>query len=376
VLVKYPIHGETYGSIRSALGEGRRAEGRLVWELTYCRAVTKRASGPIPTCERVALIGAVGARNVRGFPPPSLRSTHQWHWLGCLRVPIGYTYHLEVEQCILRLSTAATLKHVTYSSSLQGISQCDLESYSSSPFARLFRLFFAHILSSLQDLIHNPEINRLLGIHEIVAYHELLNLVQTSLLCQVLLINLVQSFPNSQDLLRVICNVARLARVPPARLVDHDSCVWQDVSVSSLSAAKQQRAHRCCLAHTDRADWAADVVHRVVDGEACTDTSTWRVDIQRDWFFRIIGLEEQELCNDHGGHGFFDFAVQANDALLEQTREDVRGFPASALQSQPWGEMGVCRRPTTVSVTYGIGNEAARGDCWCCCGAYCWGKPK
>jgi hypothetical protein len=263
------------------------------------------------------------------------QQSHQWHWLGCLLVPIGYTY-------LEGLSTATTLKQVTYFSSLQGISQCDLESYSSSPFARLLCLFsLTHILSSLQNLIHNPEINRLLGIHEIVANHELLNLVQTSLLCQVLLINLVQSFPDSQDLLRVICNVARLARVPPARLVDHDSCVWQDVSVSSLAAAKQQRAHRCCLSHTDCADWAADVVHCVVNGEACTDTSTWRVDIQRDWLFRIVGLEEQELCNDHGGHGFFDFAVQANDALLEQTREDVRGFPASALQSQPWGEIGV-----------------------------------
>jgi hypothetical protein len=81
-------------------GGERRGVWCLVWELTYCRAVTKQASGPIPTCERVALIGAVGARNVRGIPPPSLPSSHanDTGWAVCLfllATPILKDYQLQ-----------------------------------------------------------------------------------------------------------------------------------------------------------------------------------------------------------------------------------------------------------------------------------------
>jgi hypothetical protein len=39
--------------------------------------------------------------------------------------------------------------------------------------------------------------------------------------------------------------------------------------------------------------------------------------------FRVVGFEEKELCNDRCRRGFVDFAIEADDALFQQPREDV-----------------------------------------------------
>lgn len=48
----------------------------------------------------------------------------------------------------------------------------------------------------------------------------------------------------------------------------------------------------------------------------CCYGAAGRVDVQVDWLLGVVGFEEEELCDDGGGHGFVDFAVQADDALL------------------------------------------------------------
>jgi hypothetical protein len=35
-----------------------------------------------------------------------------------------------------------------------------------------------------------------------------------------------------------------------------------------------------------------------------------------DWFLRVIGFEEEELRDDGRGHGFVDFAIQADNPFL------------------------------------------------------------
>jgi hypothetical protein len=35
-----------------------------------------------------------------------------------------------------------------------------------------------------------------------------------------------------------------------------------------------------------------------------------------DWFGRIVGFKEQELCDYRCGEGVVDFAVKADDAFL------------------------------------------------------------
>jgi hypothetical protein len=39
--------------------------------------------------------------------------------------------------------------------------------------------------------------------------------------------------------------------------------------------------------------------------------------------FRVVSFEEKELCNYRGRRGFVDFAIEADDALFQQPREDV-----------------------------------------------------
>jgi hypothetical protein len=66
-----------------------------------------------------------------------------------------------------------------------------------------------------------------------------------------------------------------------------------------------------------------DVSHGIVDCEAGSDRSTRRVDVQRDWLRRCIRFEEEELRDDGCGEGVVNFAVEADDALLEQLGKDV-----------------------------------------------------
>ena len=95
-------------------------------------------------------------------------------------------------------------------------------------------------------------------------------------------------------------------------------------------------SHPCTAGyiHAYRAHRAADVVHCIVNGEAGAHAAARRVDVERDGLLRVVGFEEQQLGDDHGGHGLLDLAVQADDAFLQQAREDVGRFPPSALYGQ------------------------------------------
>jgi hypothetical protein len=208
-----------------------------------------------------------------------------------------------------------------------------------------------------KHLVHDAELERLLGIHEVVPLHVLFNLLERPRLRQVPLVYLVQLVPHAQYLLCVVRDVARLPAVPAARLVDHDPAVRQDVALAGAPAGQQQRAHGRGLPHADGGDGAADVVHGVVDGHAGGDGAAGGVYVQGDGFGGVVGLEEEQLGSDGGGHGVVYFAVEADDALREEAREDVRRLPAAGLGGAGWllgvstgvGAEGALR--TTVSVT-------------------------
>lgn len=136
-------------------------------------------------------------------------------------------------------------------------------------------------------------------------------------------INLIQLRPDPQDLLGVNRNVARLPKVPARGLMDHDRRVRQAVSLSGFSTAQQQRAHTGCLSDTYRSHGRLDISHGIVNGQARGDGPARRVDVKVNRLLRVVGFEEKELSDDGGGQGFVDFAIEADDALFEQPREDV-----------------------------------------------------
>jgi ribosomal protein L15 len=55
------------------------------------------------------------------------------------------------------------------------------------------------------------------------------------------------------------------------------------------------------------------------------------VDVEVDWFLWVIGFEEKELGDYGGGHGFFNFTIEADDSFLQQSGEDVVSMPAASL---------------------------------------------
>lgn len=179
--------------------------------------------------------------------------------------------------------------------------------------------------SPFKNLIHNSHIQSFLSSHEIIPLHQLLNFIQRQLFLarQMPLINLIQLRPHPQNLLGVNRNVARLPKVTPRGLMDHDRRVRQAVPLPSLSTAQQQRAHTGCLSNTYRGHGRLDISHGIVDGQARSDGPAWRVDVEMNRLFGVVGFEEEELRDDRGREGFVDFAIEADDALFEQPREDV-----------------------------------------------------
>jgi hypothetical protein len=74
-----------------------------------------------------------------------------------------------------------------------------------------------------------------------------------------------------------------------------------------------------------------NVLHRVVDRQSRRHASAGAIDVKIDVLGRVVGFEKEKLGNDGGGRGFFDFAVEADDAFFQQAREDVLGVPATSL---------------------------------------------
>lgn len=77
------------------------------------------------------------------------------------------------------------------------------------------------------------------------------------------------------------------------------------------------------MSQTDGRHGRLDVLHCIIDGEACGYAATGRVDVEIDRFLRVLGFEEEELGDDRGGQGFFYLAVEAYDSFFEKSAEDV-----------------------------------------------------
>jgi hypothetical protein len=80
---------------------------------------------------------------------------------------------------------------------------------------------------------------------------------------------------------------------------------------------------------------AAWPTHRVET--AGRHDAAWRVDVHRYLFLRIVCFQEQELGDHEGRHHILDRTGDEDDALLQQTREDVVGALAPLVCSTTMG---------------------------------------
>src|SRR5207247_4367502 len=88
-------------------------------------------------------------------------------------------------------------------------------------------------------------------------------------------------------------------------------------------------------------DRRADKLHRVVDRKPGRHDAAWRVDVHRYLFLRIVCFQEQELGDHEGRHHILDRTGDEDDALLQQTREDVVGALAPAGLLDHHGDKGI-----------------------------------
>ena len=117
---------------------------------------------------------------------------------------------------------------------------------------------------------------------------------------------------------------------PPRRLVQQDAGIGQRDAQAGRACHQQERAHRAGRAHAHRGDRAADILHRVVDGEAAGHHAARRVDVERDLLLRIVGFQRQQLRADQRRDIVVDRPVEEDDALAQQPRENVEGALAAA----------------------------------------------
>ena len=107
--------------------------------------------------------------------------------------------------------------------------------------------------------------------------------------------------------------------------MDHDLSVGQRKTLALGAAGQQERAHGGCHAHADGGDIALDIPHGIVDGHARTDGAAGAVDIQADILIRVLPFQIQQLCHNKAGRGIVDILAQHDDAVIQQTGEDIVG---------------------------------------------------
>ena len=86
----------------------------------------------------------------------------------------------------------------------------------------------------------------------------------------------------------------------------------------------------------ERHDVVLDVLHGVVDREACRDGSPRRIDIQLNILLRVLARKKEKLRDDEVGDVVVDRCAEEDNVVAEQTAVDIVGaFAPARLLEQP-----------------------------------------
>eukprot|EP00966_Prymnesium_polylepis_P293197 6771983-Prymnesium_polylepis.1 len=120
---------------------------------------------------------------------------------------------------------------------------------------------------------------------------------------------------------------------PGRRLVDHRARVGQREPLALGATAQQEGAHRRREADVDRGHVRLDVAHRVEDGEARLHRAAGRVDVHRDLFVVVLGVEVEHDCDQLIGELIVDLRPEEEDALAVHAVVDVDPIGAPAVRA-------------------------------------------
>lgn len=129
----------------------------------------------------------------------------------------------------------------------------------------------------------------------------------------------------TKDFLGLNANIGRLALGSAQRLVNHDPGVGQAVSFPFCSGSKQNGSHAGGLSDAVGVHLTADVLHRVVNGQARGDVTAWGVNIDADVFFGVLHLQEEKLSDDRVGHAVINRRANEDNPIFEEAGVDIVG---------------------------------------------------
>ena len=112
--------------------------------------------------------------------------------------------------------------------------------------------------------------------------------------------------------------------------MDQDARVRQGKAFLRRSRGQQRRRHAGRLSDADGGHVRPDELHGVVNRHAGGNRAAGRVDVKRDVFFRVFGLQEQHLRDDQVGDIVIDRSAKKNDVVPQQPGINIVGPLAPA----------------------------------------------
>src|ERR1700761_3003705 len=194
----------------------------------------------------------------------------------------------------------------------------------------------------VDNLVDDAVFLGLLGIHDEVALHIALDAIER--LACVLGHQGVGDFTDAKDFASVNVDVGGLtAEASHGRLMDQNARVGKREPLTLCSSEQQERAHAGSLTDAEGCHRVLDVLHGVIDGEAGSDGTAWRVDVELDVLVWVFARQEQQLCDHKIGYLIVNRRAKKNDVIAQQTRVNVVGtLAATRLLNNHGNQCHVC----------------------------------
>ena len=186
-----------------------------------------------------------------------------------------------------------------------------------------------------RTFINDTVIQRFVRSHEEVAIAVLLNLLHR--LVGVIGNVLVDQGLGKEDFLGLNFNVRGLSLRTTERLVDHDAGIGERLALAGGARPQQKGPHAGRHAKADRLHVARNELYGVKYGETGTDAATRAVNVKRNVFVRIFVGQVQQLGDKDVCDFIIDFCPEQEDAIFQQSANDVQLLPSDAIDSgQRW----------------------------------------
>mmetsp|Transcript_29204 Transcript_29204/g.53433 ORF Transcript_29204/g.53433 Transcript_29204/m.53433 type:complete len:294 (-) Transcript_29204:99-980(-) len=133
----------------------------------------------------------------------------------------------------------------------------------------------------------------------------------------------IQDFSNKEDFLGLNFNVCGLALGTAKGLMDHDARIGERPALALGTGSQQKGPHTGGHAEAYCGHITRHILHGIVNGHACTDGPTRRINVERNILSRVLIGQIQELRHQDICHLIIHPLAQQQNPVLEQTRNNI-----------------------------------------------------